>query len=446
MGRSIPTDKDDGWVQSANSKFGRISTDGHGRWSDGKGHFFVTRTDFTPEQQYALEHLDMKEVTDGTKLEEDVGGALMAIDLNNLEHLDENHLKDYGASDESWFGAEATEQGKYAHYKRIESHTEREGDHGELTGAAAWVMAGLDWVPGAGYLARQIEAHVEAADGNPHAEEAQTDAYWNTLGFVPVGTALKGTVKGARIAYKAVFKASTRTGRAVATGAKLNGAAGIASLAMKNAARLAESASFKARNLPRPPIPANYVPKPRRPPCCPVPSVPPTPRPAAAAAKVAVEESVKTAPVVEKGIVETVKKELINDAKLMTGASALLLTLEGTDVIHTGLLDPEHEDMEAQLIHKGQKSQDGYGNVDGEPPPAPPGKAGGDRNGEHATPHSETSHNTAEHHREGVADAEAENMPLVPPPAPPMHVHQDTSNMYLLGGAVAVSALVVAFA
>lgn len=216
---------------------GHITDNGYGRWNDGAGNYYVTRTDFTDGEIDLIKSL---ETTDGgvesgqimTKntttgelrplCGEDARGLeahLVCLDSYNLNYRPDT--VDRGASEEGWYGTGAwrTAEGEYAHYKRIQSGLYRPGDHGEPTGLAATLLGVADWIPVVGTVSRGVEAVVEANAGNVHANEAVSDMELNAAidvgGFVlaPVANAAGRAVvrAGSTIAERTIGNAVART-------------------------------------------------------------------------------------------------------------------------------------------------------------------------------------------------------------------------------------------
>ena len=104
---------------------GQVTNDYYGRWNDGSGdggNFFETRTKFTPSEIRLIQTIDPESgqmdwrnpETGNPNCGEDTRGVqanLQCLDRYNMQHLDDLHIEDRGASTEAWFGASVNGSG-----------------------------------------------------------------------------------------------------------------------------------------------------------------------------------------------------------------------------------------------------------------------------------------------------------------------------------------------
>ena len=199
--RHQPFQGPEGW--STNLK---ISTNGHGWWSDGHGKRYETRTELNAFQRdYVQKHADVDTLQE----------TLQGMDGYNIANPTAG-IADHGLVEGQWFGPHRTDEAVNSHTSRLQSGFYHEGDHGEPTGDAAFALDALDFVQFAGTAARVAEMNIEHAQGNPHwqtaAQYVAMDAGGDALGFV-IGPAGHLVSTGAR----AGLRFATRTGMRVAT-------------------------------------------------------------------------------------------------------------------------------------------------------------------------------------------------------------------------------------
>ena len=225
-----------------------LTVNSEGRWNDGYGNFYETRTAFTPEQQLTLQQAYSEgKITDKKGVSAPLAQYLFCIDNYNLQHLDELGLKDFGAPTENWFGKDATRTGHLAHYKRMMTGTEIEGDHGEPPQSEQIALAALDFVPFSGTAVRVAQAAALHEQGNPYAitvdQIAALDALTDAL-MIPTGGASKAASVAQKAAIRATAEATFHSGFT-----SLSRAAGYETLA-KTAGRLgSEGAQEAAKDL-----------------------------------------------------------------------------------------------------------------------------------------------------------------------------------------------------